>query len=247
MEKAAKWETECRSLKDRLGEEQKLRENLQAKLDAVQACPALLLWQSRERHRTSYNPPQTRRKRAMKVVVHQQNPKMRGQPPMMEKNIGRHENPTPWASDENASPARAAMEIDQTQREKNLSNEQAPTFSRQGELKPAPRASKPLSPMPTTDAGRNTQQRNTQESRKSQSQHQKQMQGKHELVSATSSAATTPPEQRKKLLGNGAGLPGVTRATAVGSGGGNEASIRTLVVCDYRQDRTGSAANTPNQ
>ncbi|KAH7962060.1 hypothetical protein HPB52_014113 [Rhipicephalus sanguineus] len=35
-----------------------------------------------------------------------------------------------------------------------------------------------------------------------------------------------------EIAGNGAGFPGVTRATAVGNGGGNEASIRTLVVCE---------------
>ncbi|KAH7969987.1 hypothetical protein HPB52_023650 [Rhipicephalus sanguineus] len=35
-----------------------------------------------------------------------------------------------------------------------------------------------------------------------------------------------------EIAGNGAGFPGVTRATTVGNGGGNEASIRTLVVCE---------------
>ncbi|KAH7972462.1 hypothetical protein HPB52_012450 [Rhipicephalus sanguineus] len=35
-----------------------------------------------------------------------------------------------------------------------------------------------------------------------------------------------------EIAGNGAGFPGATRATAVGNGGGNEASIRTLVVCE---------------
>ncbi|KAH7972463.1 hypothetical protein HPB52_012451 [Rhipicephalus sanguineus] len=174
-EKAAKWETECRSLEDRLGEEQKLRENLQAKLDAVQAVQPCCCG-SPEKGTEPATTPANKVEEGDEDGDAPTKPKDERAASNMENNIGPHESPTPRASDAKASPARAAMEIDQTQCEKSLSNEQAPTFSRKGELKPAPRASKPLTPMPTTDAGRNTQRSNTQESRKSQSQHQKQMQ-----------------------------------------------------------------------
>ncbi|KAH7971678.1 hypothetical protein HPB52_002169 [Rhipicephalus sanguineus] len=173
-EKVAKWEAERLSLEDRFGEEQKVRENLQAKLDAVQAsqhCCCGRPEKGTEHLTTSAN--QTEAGDAgngtpMKL-------KDRREPTSMGIKTAPHENTALPADGTETSPTRADIETD-CGKNPNKGQGKAATCPRKEELAQTGSANDPLTPKSMTYVGRSMQGSSTQKIWQSCPQHQKQVQ-----------------------------------------------------------------------